>query len=462
MTDSRRADVAIVGAGISGLATAHYLTRRGLDVVVLEKSGRLGGNIGTIDANGFMIELGPNSIQGQEPSLNALIADLGLEPEIENPGPEAKNRYIVRDGLLRPLPTGPRAIIGSNLFSAGAKFRLLREPFIRPAPPEVDETLADFVRRRLGTEFLDYAIDPFVAGIYAGCPEDLSVRSGFPRLYRLEQRYGSIIKGAILGAREKGRRNPESVPLFSFKRGMQTLVDSLAASLPQEPVTSATVTAIRRLGASFQLDIDSPGRSWQLCTRSLTLALPAHAYQGLSFEFEFDAMEAMRKIEYPPVTSVFFGYRQPPGGRPLDGFGFLVPLLESRQILGTVWNSALFSNRAPAGGAALTTFVGGSRQPEVAGLPDERLVEVVRKDLHQLLQFEREPDEVHIQRWPLAIPQYRVGHQLILDEVSTFEQQCGGLFLGGNFRGGISVRDCISAAEKLSERVADHAATATV
>ena len=448
-------DVAVVGAGISGLATAHFLASKGLNCLLIEKGDRAGGNIRTTRTGGFLVEHGPNSMQSTTPLLDQLCAELGLEEAIVYPGANGKNRYIVRDHTLHALPTSPAALIKSKLFSGRAKLRLLKEPFVPPAPAEAEENLAAFTRRRLGEEFLDYAIDPFVAGVYAGLPEELSVRSGFPRLHRLEQRYGSLIKGAILGARERRRAHPgQNISLFSFAGGMQTLVDALATPRREALQTGTRVRAIRKRAGGFALELEAPTGHRQLLVRKVVLTIPAYAYEELEFDFDFEPGAILRQLYYPPVTLVFFGYRKAPGGHPLDGFGFLVPRLEKRQILGTVWNSSLFAGRTPQGGVALSTFVGGSRQPENAGWSDTHLSAAVHRDLRDLLDIREKPDEVLIQRWPRAIPQYRPGHQQFVDTLAACEKRHPGLYLAGNFRSGISVGDCIEQAHALSARVA--------
>ena len=457
MSSGTDVSVAIVGAGISGLATAHFLAARGLDPCLIELDNRPGGTIRTTRTNGFLIEHGPNSVLDTTPLLHQLVADLGIDGEVMYASDSARNRYVVRDGMLHPLPMSPPALITSRLFSTRAKLRLLWEPFIRRSAADAEESLSEFTQRRLGREFLDYAIDAFVAGVYAGVPEDLSVRSAFPRLYALEQRYGSLIKGALLGARERRKRegaSKQSARLFSMKDGLQTLVDALADRLGSSLHTGTAIGAVRRHAGGFELDLEGPDRAWRLRARSLIFAVPAHAYEGLKFEFDFPLREVLGELYYPPVALVFFGYRKDPGGRPLDGFGFLAPRLEQRHILGTIWSSTLFPGRAPAGGAALTTFVGGSRQPEKANWSDERLVEIVQHDLRELMGIQGRPDEVFIRRWPRAIPQYQAGHQQRVDALAAFEEEVPGLHISGNFRGGISVGDCIEQASALSERVA--------
>lgn len=452
-----KTDVVILGAGISGLATAYYLKKKGFNIHVLEKDSRTGGAIETKEADGFLVEHGPNSTLDTSPLFHELFKELGIEKDLIYGTDSAKNRYIVRNSKLCALPTNPVAFLKTELFSAQAKLRLLKEPFI--APSKKEETLAEFVRRRLGDEFLTYAIDPFVAGVYAGLPEQLSVQSAFPKLYNLEQRYGSLIKGAILGYRERKKSketSKQSAKLFSFKEGMETLTKALTDSLNEHISTGADIKAIsRNEDGSFQLKWQQDEKVDETTCRDLVFTIPSYAYDTLPLELPSSFRNTLVNIPYPYVTMVFFGYRSSPASIDLDGFGFLVPRVENRRILGTIWSSTLFPGRAAQGEAALTTFAGGSRQPEIAGLDDEELVEIVRKDLEDLMGIIQEPDVTVIRRWPRAIPQYTLEHKKVIQAVEDFEKNEPGIYISGNFRGGISVGDCIKQAHTVSEKVAE-------
>ena len=374
----------------------------------------------------------------------------------------------------------PPAFLKSGLFSWGAKLRLLREPFIKPSPPDADETLADFVLRRLGREFLDYAIDPFVAGTFAGRPEDLSVAAAFPRLHGLEQTYGSLIRGSLAkrkenrareantpakgstDAREASTGGPKSpavstglgARLFSFDKGLQVLVDTLVAELGDSLQLNCRVENVRASADGYEVACDTATGDLTCRARAVLLTIPSHTYGQLEFDFPFPLSESLQDVYCPPVSIVYFGYRAPPAAcMELDGFGFLVPSREQRQILGTIWSSTTFPRRAPEGGLALTTFVGGSRQPEHAGWTDDRLREAVSTELRDLMGLEGSPDEVFIRRWQRAIPQYRIGHRQFVRRIEAFEDEHRGLFLGGNFRGGISLADCVTQAHAMSDRV---------
>ncbi len=458
MSDVRRTDVVVIGAGISGLSLTHYLRRRGLDVNLLECDDRAGGKIQTHRHGNFLVESGPNSLLETSPLLSELIADLGIEQEQIFTQRLAKNRYVAREGVLHPLPLHPAALIGSRLFSTRAKLRLLREPFVHPLLAGEEESLAAFVERRLGREFLEYAVDPFVAGIFAGTPEKLGVESAFPKLFALEKEYGSLIKGALLGGRERRKRagtSKQKARMFAFRLGMGTLVHSLVAGVGDSLQLDVKVREIEEAEDGYAVAVEDRSRAWRVQARCLAFAIPAHAYADLSFRFDFPVRTALSRITYPPVSVVFFGYDNPPGGRVLDGFGCLIPRRENRQILGTIWNSSLFPGRAPEQGVALTTFVGGSRQPEVAVLEDDELVDLVRDELQDLLGIGGYPQEVQVIRWARAIPQYGLKHGDLTAELAAFEEQHPGIYFSGNFRNGISAPDCVEQSHGLSLEIAE-------
>ncbi len=451
-----KTDVIIIGAGISGLASAHFLKKRGLNPVIIEKSERPGGSIRTERIDGYLVEYGPNSTLDTSPILHELFADLDIESEMEYANDSSKNRYIMRDGKLNALPMGAGAFLGTSLFSWKAKLRLLREPFIKPADPNVEENLAQFVLRRLGKEFLDYAIDPFVAGVYAGLPEQLSVRSGFPKLYELEQKYGSLIKGTLKGAKERKQRaetSKQSAKLFSFRQGMETAISALQEEFSGNLHLSAEIKSFDRGEDGYRLAFSASGKIYSLEAENILLTIPVHAYQNLPGPFFVSLLPALENIYYPPVTMVFFGYKGNPADRPLDGFGYLIPRKENKQTLGTIWSSTIFSGRAPHGDTALTTFVGGSRQPENALLPEWQLIDLVKQDLKEIMGIREEPQVAVVQPWPKAIPQYKPGHQKIIDFIEEFENKNPGIFISGNFRGGISVGDCVKQASAMAEKI---------
>lgn len=446
--------IAVIGAGISGLTTAYWLMKQGFEVSVFEKSNRAGGSIITEKHGDFLVDLGPNSALETSGQLKDLISDLGLDGQKVYGSETSNNRYIVRAGKLHALPLSPLKFLKTPLFSAKAKMRLLKEPFIKPTNGE-DISLADFVRYRLGKEFLDYAINPFVAGVYAGDPEQLSTAAAFPKLYALEQNYGSFIKGAVLGKRERKKRGEiakDRSKLFSFVNGMQVFTDTLAARLEGRIHLQADVRQIIQK-EKLTIEMVSNGKLEQKSFDLVVISAPTDSIANLLQALTASEAEAISKVDYPPVAVVYMGFRQQDVLRPLDGFGFLVPKVENRQILGSLWSSSLFPNRAPQGHVAFTTFVGGSRQPQLAQLDDDALQKIVLDDLQELVGLSGPPVFVRLMRWPRAIPQYTVGYLKIKQMFDDLETRIPGLFFAGNFRRGISVGDSVLCAYETVKKI---------
>jgi oxygen-dependent protoporphyrinogen oxidase len=306
----------------------------------------------------------------------------------------------------------------------------------------------------LGREFLDYAINPFVAGVYAGDPEQLSVRAAFPKLYALEREYRSLIIGQIRGARKRRQRAEtakDRARLFSFRSGMQRLPNALATALADDYRGGASVSGLKREEGGWSVETAEGGPP--IVAKTVLTAVPTRETARLWSQVEPSLPGLLEQIPYPPVAEVFLGFRRDQVSHPLDGFGFLVPQLEHRSILGTLWSSTLFPGRAPDGHVALTTFVGGSRQPELAGLADGPLIDAVVGDLRPILGVNGQPVYVRINRWERAIPQYAIGHLDIVERLRAVESRHPGLFMAGNFIGGISVGDCVIQSDVNASRI---------
>lgn len=455
MTRGIDADVIVVGGGISGLASAWELQQRGTRVLVLEAGARAGGCIATSREQGCLLESGPNSALETTPLIGPLLEALEIAGARIPANPEARNRYILRQGRLNALPLSPFAFLTTSLFSTRAKLRLLREPFIARGASDADESVAAFVRRRLGTEFLDYAINPFVGGVYAGNPETLSVAAAFPRLHQLEQAHGSLIRGQLLGARSR-EHNPEkskqSAPMFAFREGMQTLTDAIAYRLAHIEL-GTEVESLVAGGGDCIVNASNAGVRREFRSRAVLLAVPAYAAARLVEPFAPQTAAALSAIPYPPVTVVHSMYRRSVIAHPLDGFGMLVPECERRQTLGTIFSSILFRHRAPEGSVLLTTFIGGVRQPELARLGENEIADMVYAEHAALLGASARPEFARIKRWPRAIPQYTLGHSARIGHVADAEHRFPGLFFCANYRGGVSIGDCIKSADRTAGEV---------
>ena len=460
--------VAIIGAGITGLTAAFYLQRHGGPVTVYEAGGRAGGVIQSLRKDGFLAEFGPNTILETSPKITQLIRDVGLESRRLNSDPKAGSRYVVRYRRPIAMPSSQLGIFTSELLSAKAKLALLREPFVPARRDGREESIAEFVVRRLNREFLDQMIDALVAGIYAGDPRKLSVRHAFPRLAELEARYGSLIKGQIFGARERKQRgeiSKDRAPKFSFDEGLQVLPDALAGQLGR-------FVEIEHGG--HEADANGRGLDGKHGKRRVGIwrgDLLRHGAQagGIGNRIDGRAVlprsrgdeaaqqrrptEPFSEIRYPPVASVVLGFRREDVAHSCQGYGMLIPKIEGFKILGTIFSSALFPNRAPAGHVLLTSYVGGERYPELASLPPEELVGLVCEDLRVLLGVKGQPVFQHCALYPKAIPQYNVGYGKFKDVMNEIEAKARGLFFAGHYRDGVSLGDSIVSGVNIAERV---------
>jgi protoporphyrinogen/coproporphyrinogen III oxidase len=460
--------VAIIGAGITGLTAAFYLKRKGVPVTVYEARARAGGVIQSSRQNGFLAESGPNTILETSPKISELILDLNLESHRIYPGPDAKNRYVVRDKKTVAMPSSQVEFLTTKLFSARAKFALAREPFVPPRRDGVEESVAEFVLRRLNKEFLDRAIDPLIAGIYAGDPHKLSVRHAFPKLLEAEQKHGSLLKGQLFGTGEKkdGEISRRDARMFSFDDGLQVLTDALAAQLGDSLKLNTPVTRLLQINDGWRVSTSNGeaehsaviycGTAYRLAELEIIdgrAALPCSLEIGAAQQRR--PTEIFSEIRHPPIASVVLSFRREDVAHPLDGFGMLIPKIEGFKILGTIFSSALFSNRAPAGHVLLTSYIGGERQPELAPLPPDELVKLIYKDLRVLLGVRGQPMFTHHHFWPRAIPQYNVGYGEFKDALNEIESQARGLFFAGSFRDGISMGDSIVSGGNVAARAGD-------
>lgn len=473
--------VAIIGAGITGLTAAFYLKRKGLAVTVYEASGRVGGVIQSVRKGGYLAEFGPNTLLETSPKISQLVKDAGLRSRRLDPDPKAEARFVVRYGRPIAMPSAPHKFFTTDLFTWKAKLAVLREPFIKPRRDGVEESIGQFVVRRFNQEFLDHAIDALVAGIYAGDPNKLSVVHAFPKLKALEDNYGSMIKGQILGARERKKRGEvakDRAPKFSFDEGLQVLPDTLAAQLGEAVKLNTAVTKLTKTSSGWTVHTQTASGGALVDHDAVIFCGTAPKLAELQMEWSAglparrevkdigqnapcpevgartSKLEAFAEIRYPPVASVVLGFRREDVAHDCNGFGMLIPKIEGFKILGTIFSSALFPNRAPADHHTLTTYVGGERYPELALLPEDKLVELVCADLKKLLGVRGQPTFRHVVVYPRAIPQYNVGYGRFKELMTKIETDAPGFFLAGHYRDGVSLSDSIVSGINVSERVA--------
>jgi len=461
------AHIGIIGAGIAGLTTAYQLQHEGHAVSIFEASNSIGGMIRSEQTDGFLVEHGPNSLRPTPATLPQMVAALDLGDACVAANEAAQTRFVVRDGTPHPIPMSPGAFLKTPLISTAAKLRLLAEPFIRRGDLP-DESVAGFVRRRLGPEILDYAVNPFVGGIFAGDPERLSLEHAFEKVHTMEQEHGSLFRAMIHAARHRSddadTNAPDATPkgLFSFRKGLHTLPRALADALGDAIHTHAPVTRLSSPNDRWTVTVRPPGGDPHIhAVDAVVSTVPLHQLGDLQLATDID-LSVFDTVSYPAVSVVALGYDRADVAHPLDGFGMLVPEVEDDiRILGTLFSSTLFPGRAPDGQVLLTTFVGGMREPELGDASTERLQAVVRRDLRNLLGVHGRPTFVRRVRWKRAIPQYRIGYGGVTDALRRLEDAHPGLFFAGNYRAGISVGDTMASGTDAAKAVAEHLGSLT-
>ncbi|MFW5830648.1 MAG: protoporphyrinogen oxidase [Prolixibacteraceae bacterium] len=447
MNKKHKPIVAVIGGGLTGLTIAYYLKRAGGNVHIFEKADRAGGVINTEHENDFIYETGPNTGVLSHPEAADLIDDLQDDCELEIADESAKARWIWKNGKWEPLPAGIISGIKTPLFTFSDKIRLLGEPF-RKKGDNPNETLKELVLRRMGQSFLDYAVDPFILGIYSGDPAQLVTKYALPKLYRLEQDYGSFIGGAFKKARQPKTEWEKQATreVFSVKGGLENLINALKKNVGEEHITLNTSDL------SFEQTNDGGFKS-TASDKTFTHVVSTTGSYELPGLFPFIGKEKLKKInqlKYAKVTQVSLGFKKWEG-IPLNAFGGLVPFKENRDVLGILFLSSFLEKRAPKDGAMLSVFLGGIRKPEMAALKNDNIVEVVKREVTEMLGLKKfEPDLLKISRYRHAIPQYGQESEEKLKAINAVENEFPGLILAGNIRDGIGMADRI----KQSRRVA--------
>jgi oxygen-dependent protoporphyrinogen oxidase len=448
----------VIGRGISGLSCAYRLQQAGISVRVLDAANHPGGVISTIEKDGFLFELGPQSFLSSQPLLE-LIASLGLTGELLHADARAP-RYVLLHGRLVQAPLAPQSLLTTPLLGARTKWRLVTEMLRHTRPPAGDESIASFVRRKFGDELLNRLVAPFVSGVYAGDPEKLSLRASFPKVHEFEATYGSVLRGAMKSRPPKGTPRPG---LCSFRRGMETLPRTLGMRLGDAFLSETSVVEVRRAEASgkrlFELAVTHGGQYETLLASAVIVATPTNAASQMLKGLWDKCEEIFSRVEYAPIAVVSAGYRREQIRQSTNGFGFLVPRSEGLRVLGTVWNSSLFPGRAPEGMVCFTSFAGGATDPELCQWSDAEIKEIVRSEAGRVLRIEGDPVITSIHRYPRALPQYNLGHSEIVSALGAFTSSVPGLFLTGNYLTGPSIGSCVEQAIHIADAASAYLAS---
>lgn len=437
--------VAVIGAGIAGLSTAYYLGKYGFDVRMFEREEHAGGIIrSSWREDKYLLEHGPNTYFSSSEHLARLSRELSLDQaEIRT---ISRERFVYWNGALRPLPQGPATIAATKLLSALGKMRLLAEPLVRSRSPE-GETLAQFTRRRAGREVLRVLVDPFVSGMWAGNPEELELRSVLPKLYELEKKYGSIVCAAA-----KERDPLSAYDMISYQWGMETLPARLEEVLKQKIKLGTSVDSVVRNEAG-RLFVVAGNPRRRLEADAVVIATGPHSAATMLESMLPRAASALKEIRSCPLAVVHTAYKKSSFGVSPRGFGMLIPRAANVRLLGSIFSSSMFENRAPSDEVLLTNFIGGVHDPDVLALSDAEIITEVRKSLHLTMGVNAKPEYVKVTRLERAIPQYTVGHAGRVEEIEKDLSSFSGIFLTGNYLRGTSVSDTIGHTRRVADAV---------
>ncbi len=447
-------DVVIIGAGLTGLTTALELKRKGIRLVIIEEKDRVGGQIHTIKKGDYTIESGPNTGAISHPEIAELFESLG-DNLLEIANPSAKKRLILKGNKFHALPSSLMSAITTPLFTFGDKLRILGEPF-RAKGNDPDESLADLTIRRMGRSFLDYAVDPFISGIYAGNPHRLITRYAMPKLYALEQNYGSFVGGAIKKAKEPKtpRDRKATKDVFSASGGLSSLTNAMAEQIGKENIKlSSTQVQIKKTETGYKVSYTQNGERFTIETTSVVSSAPAYRLKELMGSIAGNQLAAIESLRYAPVVQVSVGLKNQDPAK-LMAFGGLIPSKEHRSILGILFPSSCFCGRAASEKALLSIFVGGVKKPDICKSSDTQIYELVQRELFDMLAVQLADIEmVEIFRHSAAIPQYDITQGERIEAIKTIEQNNKGLYLAGAISGGIGMGDRIKQGYEIANKI---------
>ena len=452
-------DVAIIGGGISGLSALHFLKHKQptINVKLFESDSRLGGTIGTDKIDGYSFDWGPNGFLDREPLTLQMVEQLGLNDSLERAGENVSNRFILRDGKLRAVPMSPPKFLTSDILPLSGRLRVMMEPFAKKRTPDIDESIYDFVQRRIGTQAADYLVQPMVSGVYGGVADRLSLQSCFPIMREMEDEYGSLFKAMIAKAKQaKAKKKKTGSPsgpggwLTSFDGGLYTVIEKFESKYADQIACNMKAKNISKENDVYTITFEN-GDSIQ--ATHIILATPTYRAAEITKNLSTPLSQHFNSIPYAPISVVCLGYKKENIKHKLDGFGFLVPQKEKLNILGSIWTSSIFDNRAPEGMVQFRTMIGGDGDHKSINLSDEDLLQVVEKDLQAIVGIDGKPELSKIYRWTRGIPQFKIGHKAIMMKLEDELTRNKNIHITGNAYYGISLNDCIKQSYKVAEQI---------
>ena len=454
--ETKNIDIAIIGAGLTGLTTAFWLTRAGKKIQIIERQDRAGGQIRTFQENGFVYESGPNTGVVSYPEVAELFAALSPDCTLETAREESKKRWIWKGNKFHALPSGLVSAVTTPLFTLYDKFRILGEPF-RAKGTNPDESVAELAARRLGKSFVDYAVDPFLSGVYAGNPHTLVTRHALPKLYNLEQDYGSFIKGSIAKAKlpKSERDKLATKKVFSAVSGLERLAEALVKAIGKEQIAlSASEVKIQPQGNQWLITYRTPEGEQSLIANKVVTTCGAYALPDLLPFIPKEDIGQISNLHYAPIIQASVGFHNTRGLQ-FGAFGGLVPSKEKKDVLGILFPSACFVGRSPEEGALFSFFIGGVRHADMLDWSDEKLKDMILKNIHSMLKFpaDAQPDLIKIHRHQKAIPQYEKNSEARFKMIEELQIRYPGLILAGNIKGGIGMADRIRQATGIAKEI---------
>ena len=445
-------DVAIIGGGISGLSALHFLRRKklNLNIRLFESDSKPGGTIGTDYIDEYSFDHGPNGFLDREPLTLQLCEELGLTDQLERANEKADKRFILRKGKLREVPMSPPKFLSSDILSLKGKLRILLEPFSSGPGDIPDESIYDFAKRHMGKEAADYLIQPMVSGIFGGLAERLSLKSCFPVMHEMEKEYSSLFKAMIKksrkakaeGKNERGSGGPSGPGgrLTSVRGGLYGIIERFVELYSDFIQLDMPVKSISKEDDAYLIHFEN---NQKISAEHIIIATPSYVAAKITEQLSENLSDSFSKIDYAPIAVVCQGYHQSKIIHPLDGFGFIVPQKEKLRILGSIWTSSIFVDRAPRDYVQFRTMVGGDGDHESLLLSDAELLGRVESDMDGIIGIEGAPEITTIYRWKQGIPQYKIGHDKVIAGIEAELKSFENIYITGNAYYGIGLNDCV-------------------